>query len=289
MKCLHVDVPTLRGVVDANVKQRFEMVPAPVPVSPSSPLPLPLPLQLHPETTPDTDTDTDTDTNTSPNTDSKAPVKRVKYLIRATQGHSIKGLDPTSLLTPILVGDPDFPAEVVHGTYPAAWRKIQESRGLKSMGRVYVHFAVGLPGKVPEGSGGCSSGGGGSGKEIVEEEGGVKDDGIETGKEVGGAGVGAGVGAGGVVSGMRASASILIWVDVGRSIEGGGVRWWRSRNGVVLTDGVKHGMEGDGGGGGGDGGEREGLLGLEYISRVVDRRSGDVIWKNEWWEEEGGA
>lgn len=66
-----------------------------------------------------------------------------------------------------------------------------------------------------------------------------------------------------VISGMRASANILIWVDVKRSAVEGGLQWWRSANGVVLTEG-----------------EGEGVVGLEWVRRVERRGSGEVVWKN---------
>ncbi|KAL0931810.1 tRNA 2'-phosphotransferase 1 [Colletotrichum truncatum] len=64
------------------------------------------------------------------------------WLIRANQGHSIK-LDSASLLTPIT--PENVPETVVHGTYFAFWKQIEESGGLKRMGRNHVHFATGLP------------------------------------------------------------------------------------------------------------------------------------------------
>ena len=50
-----------------------------------------------------------------------------------------------------------------------------------------------------------------------------------------------------------------MWVDVEKSAREGGVEWWVSRNGVVLTEGVG------------------GLLGLEWV-RWVERRGGDVLF-----------
>ena len=59
-----------------------------------------------------------------------------------------------------------------------------------------------------------------------------------------------------VLSGMRASASIVIWVDVKRSLKGG-VKWWRAKNGVYLTEGLVVG--------------RKKLLALEWIWWVERR------------------
>lgn len=66
-----------------------------------------------------------------------------------------------------------------------------------------------------------------------------------------------------VISGMRADAEVLVFVDVARAVEEGGLKFWRSANEVVLT-------EGDG----------EGRLDLEYVQRIVDRRNGlGVLWQ----------
>lgn len=40
-----------------------------------------------------------------------------------------------------------------------------------------------------------------------------------------------------VISGMRRTSTVMIWVDVKKSLKEG-VEWWRSENGVVLTEGV---------------------------------------------------
>lgn len=41
----------------------------------------------------------------------------------------------------------------------------------------------------------------------------------------------------GVVSGMRRDAELLVEIDVERSITEGGLKWWRSDNDVILTEG----------------------------------------------------
>ncbi|OAA74667.1 RNA 2'-phosphotransferase [Akanthomyces lecanii RCEF 1005] len=66
-----------------------------------------------------------------------------------------------------------------------------------------------------------------------------------------------------VVSGMRRDAQLLIEIDVQRSMEAG-IAWWRSDNGVILTEG-----------------DADGLLGVEYFRRV-EGRNGDVgvLWED---------
>ena len=163
------------------------------------------------------------------------------YLIRANQGHSI-AIESENLLQEIKSSDPDFPEEVVHGTFPAAWDLILKSGGLKKMERTHVHFAHAVP-DVPAVLGSNGKDAAGSESERVKEEGGKED------KKV--------------ISGMRKGASVLIWVDVRRSSEMGGLKWWKSANGVILTEG-----------------DREGKVDLEWVKRVVRRRTGEVIWEN---------
>lgn len=66
-----------------------------------------------------------------------------------------------------------------------------------------------------------------------------------------------------VVSGMRGDAQLLIDIDVERSMAAG-VAWWRSDNGVILTEG-----------------DADGRLGVEYFKRV-EGRNGDVgvLWED---------
>ncbi|WFC95665.1 2'-phosphotransferase [Malassezia brasiliensis] len=65
-------------------------------------------------------------------------------------------------------------------------------------------------------------------------------------------------GASGVISGMRATSTRLVWVDVDRALADG-VPFWVSANGVVLTSG------------------REGALPLAYV-RVVRDEQGGQVW-----------
>jgi 2'-phosphotransferase len=67
-----------------------------------------------------------------------------------------------------------------------------------------------------------------------------------------------------VVSGMRSSVEVLVYVNVAKALaDGSGLRWWTSENGVVLTEG-----------------NEDGLVPMAVWERVVGRR-GDVgtIWE----------
>ncbi|PGH17315.1 hypothetical protein AJ79_01199 [Helicocarpus griseus UAMH5409] len=173
------------------------------------------------------------------------------YLIRATQGHSIKTIEAASLLTKLSLTDNTLPDTVVHGTYHAAWPLILDYGGLKCMSRNHVHFATGPPleSVLPEGRAG--------GNKVVSAVKGL------------GLGLGLGKKGEGVISGMRGDAQILIYVDLRRAMEAG-VPFWRSENGVVLSEGVER--EGEGGK----------VVGVEFFDVVVERKNGlGVLWDRE--------
>jgi len=64
--------------------------------------------------------------------------------IRASQGHTLKGVSDEDLLEKITDAK-EIPV-VIHGTYRDAWELIKKT-GLKPMSRNHVHFAVGYPGE----------------------------------------------------------------------------------------------------------------------------------------------
>ena len=96
------------------------------------------------------------------------------------------------------------------------------------MRRNHIHFATGLPEKMPTLNNDFQS----LSKPKTERE-------------------------DGVISGMRFDSTITIWVDVKKSLEGG-VKWWRSENGVILTEGI---------------GEPK-VLGFEWFKWVEKRKVG---------------
>ncbi|KAI5296709.1 pyruvate dehydrogenase complex dihydrolipoamide acetyltransferase component (E2), partial [Ascosphaera pollenicola] len=79
------------------------------------------------------------------------------YLIRATQGHSLKTVEAAQLLKQIVLQDDpkasqndadatvttNIPETVVHGTFHGAWPHILDAGGLKPMSRNHIHFATG--------------------------------------------------------------------------------------------------------------------------------------------------
>ena len=68
----------------------------------------------------------------------------------------------------------------------------------------------------------------------------------------------------GVISGMRRKSEVLVYVNVAKAMADGAIVFYTSANGVVLTAG-----------------DASGTLALDYVSRVVDARSGDMLFKND--------
>lgn len=151
--------------------------------------------------------------------------KASEWLIRANQGHSLK-VEEEGLLKP--VSAENAPETAVHGTTHAAWPLIVAAGGLKPMGRNHVHFASGLP----EGF-----------KSLVDENDAPAAD----------------TAAAPVISGMRKSSTVLMFLDVGRALAAG-VKLWVSDNGVILSEG-----------------NAEGLVPLELFGRVEDRTGLGVL------------
>ncbi|MCJ1401168.1 hypothetical protein MMC11_004380 [Xylographa trunciseda] len=233
LRSLNVSFPELQSIVASNDKQRFQLVPL-------------------------THTDSSASFTSHETASSSEPAH---YLIRASQGHSLP-IASEALLTPILLPDNDFPEEVVHGTFPAAWKLILKSGGLSRMRRQHVHFAKGLPSppnakqtapvlavqeREPDSLG--------KSDELVPVE-------DENGSEPAVLALDEGkAGEQKVISGMRRDASVLIWVDVRRSISDGGLKWWRSANGVILTEG-----------------DSQGMVSIDFVKRV-EKRGGSVMWE----------
>lgn len=184
------------------------------------------------------------------------------FFIRATQGHSMKTIEAENLLTPISLYDPaSIPDTVVHGTFYGAWDRILASGGLKSMGRNHVHFASGpaLDEVLPKTRGGEEQ------KENEKTE----------------SSLGSLLGKNKVISGMRSDAQILVYIDVRRALmEENGMKWWKSENGVILTDGVAAPSSSPGIDEEGDR-ETEKVVPTEYFLAAVEIKAGlGLIWEH---------
>ena len=71
----------------------------------------------------------------------------------------------------------------------------------------------------------------------------------------------------GVISGMRMTATVLIYIDLEKALKDG-ILFFRSENGVVLTEGLNN----------------EGYLPKDYFLKVVTKK-GDVLWEPQGVEE----
>ena len=258
LKALGVGIEELVGVVEGNEKKRFalrwvggggkevdgEVTATSTTKTTNTDV---SPIQAAESTDQQTETETETETET------QRAIQRAStdldpshYLIRATQGHSLKTLEASAYLAPITLENPrSIPETVVHGTFYGAWERILATGGLKPMTRVHVHFATGP--KLDE---------------VLTRGEGEQVDGPEAAKKTNL-----------VISGMRSDAQILIYIDVKRALEAG-VEFWTSENGVVLTEGMVAATADDGAGEGGM------MLSSEFWDVVVEIKAGlGVLWR----------
>ncbi|ETN36271.1 uncharacterized protein HMPREF1541_08548 [Cyphellophora europaea CBS 101466] len=171
--------------------------------------------------------------------DHRADVEARHFAIRANQGHSMTGVSSEGLLKPITLDDGDLPETVVHGTFYGAWEAILKDGSIRTMGRNHVHFSTGPPLEMARGTAPSD----GTLQVAEANTGGHHDDATGT-PEVSRGGAAKGrlgkmMAEAGVVSGMRKDAEVLVYVDLAASLRKG-MKWWRSENGVILTDGVLH-------------------------------------------------
>lgn len=165
------------------------------------------------------------------------------FLIRATQGHSIKSVDAASYLER-LGPSSALPDTVVHGSYCSTWPSIVAYGGLRCMGRNHVHFATGP-----------------SLKSVLSGlQGGIRDD------------------DGPVISGMRQNSQILIYIDLREALKAG-CPFWRSENGVILSEGIPKKKNKDEGAALAN--EDDTVVPLKFFQVVVEKKHGlGVIWEH---------
>ncbi|KAJ5808698.1 tRNA 2'-phosphotransferase [Penicillium riverlandense] len=179
------------------------------------------------------------------------------FLIRATQGHSIKSVEAASFLEPLSLDDESkLPTTVVHGTFHAAWPLILKSGGLRCMKRNHVHFATGphLDDVLSDPT-----------DRTVHHSKDQEDQKDDSQKEKAKATNEEKDREGQVISGMRRDAQVLIYMNLRKALAAG-VPFWRSENGVILSEGVS--VNG------------EQLVSLEFVNVVVERKMGlGKIWE----------
>ncbi|KAI9694963.1 MAG: hypothetical protein M1822_000580 [Bathelium mastoideum] len=236
MLSLKVTFSELRTIVAQNDKQRFSLIPK------SS-------LKQTSTTVPDDDAATAATGDdpsvvfqaTGANDMSDISDDPVDFLIRANQGHSLS-VDTEGLLEPINLAN--APALCVHGTTHHAWPLILESGGLKRMTRTHVHFAAGLP----------------EGMQMLPDD---KNTNQSEGTE-GSAGSSVQPRAAPVISGMRSTSSILIYIDLSSALSSG-LQFFRSENGVLLSAGDNE----------------TGIIPSKFFKRVEERTEGlGVLMRN---------
>ncbi|KAJ5137627.1 hypothetical protein N7476_008307 [Penicillium atrosanguineum] len=165
------------------------------------------------------------------------------FLIRATQGHSIKTVEAASLLESLSLSDESkLPETVVHGTFHGAWPAILQSGGLQCMGRNHVHFATGpsLESVL-----------------AAQKEGMQKNDSKNK-----------------VISGMRKDAQVLIYIDLKKALAAG-CPFWRSENGVILSEGMPVSQEE------GEADEKQQkIVSMDFFDVVAEKKVGlGKIWE----------
>ncbi|KAL4791942.1 KptA family-domain-containing protein [Aspergillus venezuelensis] len=258
LKSLKVTFPEIISAVETSDKKRFALCYFP-PSRVEQPATEPQPSAEPPadaEPSPEAESESAAQTTATALQSTSTDSDPTHYLIRATQGHSIKSVEAESgLLEKLSLDKPEsLPETVVHGTYHSTWPVILKSGGLRAMGRNHAHFATGP--NVVDVLGSIS-------KSVENED----DKGKQKEKE--GSGPGS---AGKVISGMRGDAQVLIYIDIKRALAGG-VPFWRSENGVILSEGVNTDI-----GAGPDGG---GVIPVEYFDVVVERKKGfGKVWEN---------
>lgn len=78
----------------------------------------------------------------------------------------------------------------------------------------------------------------------------------------------------GVISGMRRDAQVLIYIDLKRALAAG-CPFWRSENGVILSEGMDTGERGD------DEGTKQRVVPLEFFDIAVERKAGlGILFEN---------
>lgn len=234
IRSLKTSLPEIRDIVASNEKQRFSLIHISALES------------------------SNTNTNISSVPDSNNDNDPTHYLIRANQGHSIP-LDTSDLLTPITLDDPSsLPDVVVHGTRHDAWPLILESGGLKRMGRNHVHFATGVPEQLQtlfrEKSSPSHDDSTTTTNNANENPEANENDAITTLPEDKPTPT--------ILSGMRNSSTLLIYINL-RSALAAGLKFYKSENGVVLSEGEAE----------------NGVVGVQFFEKVVEK-GGRVLVRN---------
>ncbi|KAJ5709315.1 hypothetical protein N7493_010649 [Penicillium malachiteum] len=251
LKSIKCTFDEIKHAVDSSDKKRFALlhIPSSQPTASTSTattIPGSHSVEGAESTEPDTSTSVleapstaEEQTNTTQQALATTDANPANYLIRATQGHSIKTVDAASFLEPLSLDDESkLPDTVVHGTFHGAWPLILQSGGLKCMTRNHVHFATGPS---------------------LESVLAAQQEENKDAKQ--------GAGERKVISGMRWDAQVLIYIDIRKALKAG-CPFWRSENGVILSEGLPvFDASGDAGG------NAQRVLPVEFFDVVVERKA----------------
>ncbi|KAL9094064.1 MAG: hypothetical protein Q9165_003734 [Trypethelium subeluteriae] len=233
LKSKKITFTELRKVVAENDKQRFSLIPISSFQQPSTTIPSDDAATATASNASSVLPDGDAGSETLPTSDDPRD-----YLIRANQGHSLT-VATEGLYEPVTLEN--APAMCVHGTTHNAWPLILKSGGLKRMKRTHVHFASGLP----------------QGMSMLPEDYDADAQENENGALMRPQDAP-------VISGMRASSAIVIYLDLPAALSSG-LQFFRSENGVLLCAGEAE----------------SGLIPYKFFRRVEERQRGlGILMKN---------
>lgn len=221
---LQVTLLEVKSIVAADEKQRYSLIPKAPPITSKSP-------------TEESGLDQNQTEVNAQDGVAATSTEPSDFLIRANQGHSMK-VEDKGLHTPITEASGNLPQLVVHGTQKQLWPKILASGGLKPMSRKHVHFATGVPPqlgksfKLPSEKRHESTSDNKSNaeKSLPEAAETTEVAALPDKKD-----------APVVLSGMRNTSTLLIFLDIRRAMEKG-LRFFLSENGVVLCAGNEKGI-----------------------------------------------
>lgn len=156
-------------------------------------------------------------------------------------------MEAASFLEPLSLSDESkLPDTVVHGTFHSTWPVILQSGGLRCMGRNHIHFATGpsLESVLAVHDGDTAQG-----KSKPDDS--------------------------RVISGMRRDAQVLIYIDVRKALAAG-IPFWRSENGVILSEGIPDPQRATEP----KKGEEQKFVTLEFFDVVAERKVGlGKLWE----------
>lgn len=156
-----------------------------------------------------------------------------EYYITAVQGHSISQVVSNLIHLDKKVKS-QWPPYIIHGTYRDKLELIKSSNGISKMSRNHIHFTYNIPKKFEKYS-----------NLLIP---------YSTDKTSWPS----------VISGIRASCQILIFLDIDKIRNSNELEFYKSENNVILSSGNENG-----------------ILPLQYISHILDIHNGLITLNND--------